>query len=103
MTALATATFTHAVTDGPLLVAIGVAALVGLVGFLSPCVLPLVPGYLSYVAGLSGVDEARNQRRMVLGAFLFVLGFSAVFVLAGVAFGALGQHIRDDRVMIERV
>jgi cytochrome c-type biogenesis protein len=99
----ATASFTHAVQDGPLLVAVGVAALVGLVGFLSPCVLPLVPGYLSYVAGLSGSDDARNQRRMVIGALLFVLGFSAVFVLAGVAFGALGEHIRNDRLVIERV
>ncbi len=103
MSTLATATFTHAVQDGPLVVAVGVAALVGLIGFLSPCVLPLVPGYLSYVAGLSGAEEDRNQRRMVLGAFLFVLGFSAVFVLAGVLFGALGAHIRNDRLMIERV
>ena len=60
----------------PLLVAAGVAALVGLVGFLSPCVLPLVPGYLSYVAGLSGTDERHQQRRMVTGAVLFVLGFT---------------------------
>ena len=100
---LATASFTHAVNDGPLLVAVGVAALVGLVGFLSPCVLPLVPGYLSYVAGLSGADDDRSRRRMVLGAVFFVLGFSAVFVLAGVAFGALGAHIRNDRLVIERV
>jgi cytochrome c-type biogenesis protein len=103
VTSLATATFTHAVQDGPLLVAVGVAALVGLVGFLSPCVLPLVPGYLSYVAGLSGTDEVRNQRRMVAGSLLFVLGFSAVFVAAGVLFGTLGEYIRNDRVTIERV
>ncbi len=107
MTVLATASFTHAVTDGPLLVAVGVAALVGLVGFLSPCVLPLVPGYLSYVAGLSGADDSANrgsnQRRMVAGSLLFVLGFSIVFVAAGVAFGALGDYIRNDRVAIERV
>jgi cytochrome c-type biogenesis protein len=101
--AQAAAGLTHAVQDGPLLVAVGVAALVGLVGFLSPCVLPLVPGYLSYVAGLSGVDDERSRRRMVAGALLFVLGFSAIFVCAGVLFGALGEHIRDDRVLIERV
>ncbi|MFP5373141.1 MAG: cytochrome c biogenesis protein CcdA, partial [Actinomycetes bacterium] len=47
-------TFAGLVTDGPLLVAAGVAALVGLISFASPCVLPLVPGYLSYVAGLVG-------------------------------------------------
>ena len=49
----ATPAFTHAVQDGPLIVAAGVALLVGVLGFLSPCVLPLVPGYLSYVAGLT--------------------------------------------------
>ena len=47
-------TFAGLVTDGPLLVAAAVAALVGLISFASPCVLPLVPGYLSYVAGLVG-------------------------------------------------
>ena len=47
-------TFSGLVTDGPLLVAAAVAALVGLVSFASPCVLPLVPGYLSYVTGLVG-------------------------------------------------
>jgi cytochrome c-type biogenesis protein len=96
--------FTHAVQSGPLLVAAGVAALVGVIGFLSPCVLPLVPGYLSYVAGLSGEDVARpSQRRMVGGALLFVLGFSAIFVAQGIFFGALGQNIRDNRLTIERV
>ena len=49
-------TFVEAVTDGPLLVAVPVAAVAGLVSFLSPCVLPLVPGYLSYVTGLSGAE-----------------------------------------------
>ena len=52
-------TFARTVTDGPLLVAAAVAALVGLVSFLSPCVLPLVPGYLSYVTGLSGTETGR--------------------------------------------
>ena len=97
--------FDHAVTDGPLLVAAGVAALVGLIGFLSPCVLPLVPGYLSYVAGLSGsaATDQHNQRRMVAGALLFVLGFTAIFVAEGVLFGSLGASIRDHALAIERV
>ncbi|MGI8761665.1 MAG: cytochrome c biogenesis CcdA family protein [Jatrophihabitantaceae bacterium] len=99
---LADAGFTHAVTDGPLLVAAGVAALVGLIGFLSPCVLPLVPGYLSYVAGLSGAERP-NQRRMVAGALLFVLGFTVIFVAGGVLFGSLGAAIRDHTIAIERV
>jgi cytochrome c-type biogenesis protein len=97
--------FSGTITDGPLLVAAAVAALVGLVGFLSPCVLPLVPGYLSYVAGLSGssVDAPHSRRRMVSGAGLFVLGFTAIFVLEGVLFGSLGAAIRDHAVGIERV
>ena len=100
---LAQSGFTHAVTDGPLLVAAGVAALVGLVGFLSPCVLPLVPGYLSYVAGLSGADAKPAPRRMVSGALLFVLGFTAVFVCEGLLFGELGSTIREHPLTIERV
>ncbi|MBN9618901.1 MAG: cytochrome c biogenesis protein CcdA [Actinobacteria bacterium] len=100
---LADASFAHTVTDGPLLVAAAVAALVGLIGFLSPCVLPLVPGYLSYVAGLSGEAGRPSQRRMVAGALLFVLGFTAIFVLQGVLFGELGDTIRANAQLIERV
>ncbi len=101
-TALAAAGFSHVVTDGPLLVAAAVAALVGLIGFLSPCVLPLVPGYLSYVAGLAGSENSR-PRRMIIGALLFVLGFTAIFVAEGVLFGSLGAAIRDNAVTIERI
>jgi cytochrome c-type biogenesis protein len=100
---LAAGGFAHTVSDGPLLVAAGVAVLVGLIGFLSPCVLPLVPGYLSYVAGLSGDAERPSQRRMVLGALLFVLGFTAIFVGQGAAFGELGVSITEHRVGIEQV
>ncbi|HEV7192766.1 MAG TPA: cytochrome c biogenesis CcdA family protein [Jatrophihabitantaceae bacterium] len=99
---LAGAGFSHVVQDGPLLVAAGVAALVGLIGFLSPCVLPLVPGYLSYVAGLAGTDAPR-PRRMLYGALLFVLGFTAIFTAEGVLFGTLGSAIRNNAVTIERV
>jgi cytochrome c-type biogenesis protein len=100
--------FAATVQDGPLLIAAGVAVLVGVIGFLSPCVLPLVPGYLSYVAGLSGapVDGRRTrpgQRRMVTGALLFVIGFSLIFVVGGVAFGALGASVRDHTDTIARV
>jgi cytochrome c-type biogenesis protein len=100
---LAATGFAHTVTDGPLLVAAAVAALVGLVGFLSPCVLPLVPGYLSYVAGLAGDAGRPSQRRMVAGALLFVLGFTAIFVAQGVLFGQLGSSIRTNALTIERV
>ena len=94
--------FRGVVTDGPLLLAIGAALIAGLVSILSPCVLPLVPGYLSYVTGLAGSDlEAaigrtrpegegavltRTRRlalkgRVLAGSSLFVLGFSVVFTL----------------------
>jgi cytochrome c-type biogenesis protein len=100
---IAASGLTHTVTDGPLLAAAAVAVLVGVVGFLSPCVLPLVPGYLSYVAGLSGADNRPSQKRMILGAALFVLGFTAIFVAQGALFGQLGATIQDHRVTIERV
>jgi cytochrome c-type biogenesis protein len=121
-------TFAALVTDGPLLVAAGVAALVGLVSFASPCVLPLVPGYLSYVTGLVGsgvrttapapapvgggatataveasVDTRPPRGRMVLGALLFVLGFTAVFVVVGTAIGGLGRLLLVHNEVITRV
>jgi cytochrome c-type biogenesis protein len=92
--------FSDTVTDGSLVAAAGVAALVGLIGFLSPCVLPLVPGYLSYMAGLSGCDR---PRRVVVGALLFVLGFTVVFVAEGALFGSFGELLRDHTVTVERI
>jgi cytochrome c-type biogenesis protein len=86
--------FVDVVTDGPVLVALPVAAAAGLVSFLSPCVLPLVPGYLSYVTGLAGVDLEQHRRgRVLLGSALFVLGFTAVFVSEGALFGGLGSQL----------
>ncbi len=80
------------VLNGSLLAALPIAMLAGLVSFASPCVLPLVPGYLGYVTGLSGVDLGRQRRwRVLTGAMLFVLGFSVVFVLAGFTAGGLGS------------
>jgi len=112
-------TFSQTVFDGPLLVAMGVAALVGLIGFASPCVLPLVPGYLAYVAGLAGAESApsadisspaggtrtltRARRRVVVGALLFVLGFTAVFVSFGALFGGLGRLLLEHQTLINRV
>jgi len=80
---------------GSLALAIPVALVAGLVSFFSPCVIPLLPGYLSYATGLSGADlasgEAGNHRgRMLLGSVLFVLGFTAVFVIVGATTGGLG-------------
>ena len=73
------------ILDGSLLAAIPIALLAGLVTFLSPCVLPLVPGYLGYVSG-----AAQSKTRLVLGAILFVLGFTFVFVTLGVLAGSAG-------------
>jgi cytochrome c-type biogenesis protein len=160
-------TFARTVTDGPLLVAALVAALVGLISFLSPCVLPLVPGYLSYVTGLAAADAADppgtpppgtappgtappgtappgtappgtappgtappgtalaagtalatdtvasgvavavrarpRVSRTLLGATLFVLGFTAVFVSFGTFFGTLGARLVQHQDAVERV
>lgn len=81
----------QAVTEGPMLFAIPIALAAGLVSFFSPCVVPLIPGYLSYVTGL-GVSEldSKNKGRMLAGSALFVLGFTVVFVSIGSAFGAIG-------------
>jgi cytochrome c-type biogenesis protein len=86
--------FQDTVLSGSLLLALPVAAVAGLVSFFSPCVVPLLPGYLSYATGLSGVDLVQARRgRMVLGSFLFVLGFSFVFVALGTLSGALGDWL----------
>jgi cytochrome c-type biogenesis protein len=119
------------VGSGPLLLAIPVAAAAGAVTFLSPCCLPLVPGYLAYITGMSGSDASADgeavavadsgadlsaagsgggvttrprtsaaapaqpsRGRAVVGTALFVLGFSAVFSLIGLAAGGVGQLLQ---------
>ncbi|WP_240619291.1 cytochrome c biogenesis CcdA family protein [Blastococcus sp. TF02-8] len=132
-------TFAGIITDGSLLVAMAVAALVGLISFASPCCLPLVPGYVSYIAGLAGSEaETDNPRprqpvgasaaageaasaavpnsnverspakvagrtRLLLGALLFVAGFSAVFVSFGALFGGLGRLLLEWSPVLTRV
>ncbi|WP_051441659.1 cytochrome c biogenesis CcdA family protein [Arthrobacter sp. H14] len=88
-----------------MLLAVPVALLAGLVSFASPCVLPLVPGYLGYVSGLTGVDlEQQKRGRMLAGIGLFVLGFSAVFVLIGAIFGQLGAWLQSsDQAWVTQV
>ncbi len=92
------------VLDGSMAVALPLAAAAGLVSFLSPCVLPLVPGYLGYVTGLTGVDlEHQRRGRMLAGAGLFVLGFTLVFVSLIVLAGALGGSLLVHRDTLTRV
>jgi cytochrome c-type biogenesis protein len=103
-------TFANLASGGPLLAAVAVAALAGLVSFLSPCVLPLVPGYLSYVTGMAGADldaglgtdprgrpvprSGRSPRgRILLGSALFVAGFTVVFTLTGVLVAQAGRAL----------
>ena len=92
------------VLNGALLLALPIAVLGGLVSFFSPCVLPLVPGYLSYVTGVTGTDLAEARRgRMVAGASLFVLGFTAVFVSSGALFGYFGQTLQENQSVLSKV
>jgi cytochrome c-type biogenesis protein len=92
------------VFSGALLLALPIAVLGGLVSFFSPCVLPLVPGYLSYVTGVTGTDLAEARRgRMALGASLFVLGFTVVFVSGGALFGFFGQTLQDHKDTLSKV
>jgi cytochrome c-type biogenesis protein len=92
------------VLSGALLAAVPIALLGGLVSFFSPCVLPLVPGYLSYVTGVTGTDLAEAKRgRMVAGASLFVLGFTAVFVSGGALFGNFGWTLQTHKDVITKV
>jgi cytochrome c-type biogenesis protein len=80
--------------DGSLVLAVPVAMVAGLVSFFSPCVVPLLPGYLSYATGLSGADLADARRgRMLAGSLLFVLGFSFVFVSFGALIGGVGAWL----------
>ncbi len=88
--------FTDQAASGSLALAVPVALLAGLVSFFSPCVIPLLPGYLSYATGLSGADlENARRGRMLAGALLFVLGFAVVFVAIGTAAGSLGGWLVD--------
>jgi len=98
------AAFANSVLSGSLFVAIPIAILAGFVSFASPCVLPLVPGYLSYSAGLTGAGGAGHRRlRVFTGSALFVLGFTAVFVTYGALFGGLGRSLSAHQAVLSRV
>jgi cytochrome c-type biogenesis protein len=91
--------------SGSLVLALPVALVAGLVSFFSPCVIPLLPGYLSYATGIAGGDLADARRgRMLVGALLFVLGFSVVFIAFGAITGQLGwwlaTHVRQLNIVL---
>jgi cytochrome c-type biogenesis protein len=123
-------TFAEIARSGPLLLAVGVAALAGLVSFLSPCVLPLMPGYLSYVTGLAGADldaalgvrppvadgngggvavaappvhRLTGKGRVLAGTALFVLGFTVVYTLLAIALSRLGILLGAHRRIVDIV
>ncbi|MGN8027896.1 cytochrome c biogenesis CcdA family protein [Microbacterium sp. 22242] len=99
------------VGSGALWVALPVAMLAGLLSFLSPCVLPLVPGYLGFVGGAvsgaaprqDGTASAPSRRQMVLGVLLFILGFTLVFVLFAVIGGTAGVFLLRWGDLITRI
>jgi cytochrome c-type biogenesis protein len=86
----------------------GLAFVAGIVSFLSPCILPIVPGYVGFVTGLS-FDELQEaggegvRRRAAVHAALFVLGFTAVFLALGASATALGSLVRDALPLLQRV
>jgi cytochrome c-type biogenesis protein len=97
--------FVEQATSGTMPVALAVAAAAGTVSFLSPCVVPLLPGYVSYATGLTGADleDDRHRGRMLLGTTLFVLGFTVWFVVVGMTTGALGAWLYEYRRLISQV
>jgi cytochrome c-type biogenesis protein len=105
--------FTALAATGPLLLALAVCVLAGLVSFASPCVVPLVPGYLSYLAAVVGVDEQpapgtvkappAARWRVAGSAALFVAGFTAVFVLGSVAVLGMTTTLITNQLLLQRL
>jgi cytochrome c-type biogenesis protein len=84
--------------SGTLIAAIPIALLVGLLSLLSPCILPLVPGYIAYATGFSA-----SKGRVLLGSTLFVLGFTFIFTSFGLAFGGLGSQILGKEEILTKI
>src|SRR5918996_2777110 len=89
-------------------VGVAVAFTAGLFSFLSPCVLPLFPSYLSFITGMSVSDLSADlsptaRRRVLLHALAFIVGFSLVFVALGASFSAAGQLLVEYRPWIRRI
>jgi cytochrome c-type biogenesis protein len=89
--------------SGPLLAAAGLAVLAGAVSFASPCVVPLVPGYLAYLTGLVGADQSRSRGRVLGAVALFVLGFSVVFTASVVTVLGIADRLVVNEAVLQRV
>jgi cytochrome c-type biogenesis protein len=103
---------TQLAASGPLLFALGACVLAGLVSFASPCVVPLVPGYLSYLAAVVGAPDdvagdaavrTRTRLRVTGSALLFVAGFTAVFLLGTVAVLGMTTTLITNQLLLQRV
>ncbi|SEP59411.1 cytochrome c biogenesis CcdA family protein [Microlunatus flavus] len=106
MTPLDVSTWAQQAVGGSMLLALPVALAAGLVSFFSPCVVPLLPGYLSYATGLGAaevVEGTRRRGRMLAGTSLFVLGIAAVFVVTGAVIGSAGVLVLSHAEAISRV
>ena len=100
------ASVTTTITSGSLVLALPIAIAAGAISFLSPCVLPLVPGYLSFMTGVAGARATgtrATKSRALLGTLSFVLGFSVVFISFGALFGSLGQTLLQHQRLIQSV
>src|SRR5918996_5019172 len=81
----------------------GLAFVAGLLSFLSPCVLPLVPSYIGFLTGMTLPEAGGSRRVALLHAFLFVGGFSLVFILLGASATALGRALNYHQVWVQRI
>lgn len=86
---------TDQVLQGSVILAFPISIFAGVVAFLSPCVLPLVPAYLAYVTGLTGaeLENPSKRKRIIAGTSLFIIGFSSVFISYGALFGGAGNQL----------
>jgi len=97
------------VSSGQLLIAVPIALLAGIVSFASPCILPLVPGYLAYIGGFTDgrasarAGDTRGRNRLILGVLLFILGFAVVFVIAGFLVASVGWWLLRWNDIVVRV